>query len=526
MKRQPKYGIILFALLAIVVFLPMLQGWFHWFPMKPLNGVTVATEKPVFSLDSYRSGEYARQAEAYTSQHIGFREPIIRLYNQYLWDCYRKTYAKDVVAGKEDWLFYPQSVRDYYGQELLCWQPSVDEARETFNHEVKYLNWARSILKENGVDLLVFIAPEKSFLYPEFLPESESDTTTFNACDYFSQRFEETGFPYIEMTRWFQQIKDTVDYPLIPQAGAHWIFSSVYAVDSLTHLMGTLKGITLPKIEIGEAYPIRERDHDYDNDLEELLNLTFPLKHQYGYCPRHLVNILQDSASVKPKVLFIGNSYFWSMNQFVPFNELFEDTEFWYYFTTAYSGDSLNQTAKVIQLDLVEKLLDFDYVVWFTTGNQLNKGTGDFAERTILNLCYSEKDIGLTYTRIIDSLAISTLGATTADSLERHKLWSIANRLVLDHPERYFALLRADSLPEERNPRIKEIIAAKQIRKRPEEVERLIGEVVKELKSKPIMMQQIEEKAAKHHRSVEEQTLSDAQWIVNDRIKNGVYKLE
>ena len=99
MGKKPKYDLVLFILLMVLGFMPMLQGWLHIFPTKPLNGVTIESEKPEFKLDTYRSGVYARQAEAYTSQHIGFREPIIRLYNEYLWDFYHKTYAHDIVAG-------------------------------------------------------------------------------------------------------------------------------------------------------------------------------------------------------------------------------------------------------------------------------------------------------------------------------------------------------------------------------------------------------------------------------------------
>lgn len=570
MKNKVKYDLVLFAVLAVLAFLPMLQSRLHWIPVKPLYGVTETEEKPEFSHASYLSGDFVKQAEAYTSRHFGFREPIIRLYNQYLWSCYHKTYAHDVVAGKEGWLFYPQSVRDYYGQELLLYHPSTDEAQEKFNQEVKYLNWSRSILKENGVDLLVFMAPEKSFLYPEFLPEGEKDTTTFNACDYFATRFEETNFPYIEMTQWFQQIKDTVDYPLIPQAGAHWIFPAVYAVDTLTRLMEELKDIELPKVKIGNAYHTRERDHDYDNDLEMLLNLAFPLRHQYGYCPRHHVSVEQDSASVKPKVLFVGNSYFWAMNLFVHFPELFETTEFWYYFSTAYSGDSLTKTTRVNRLDFVEKLLGFDYVVWFTTGNQMNKGTADFAEKTILNLCYSKQDIDHTFRRIMDSLALAT-GASLADSNSKLHLWSEAEKIVFCNPERYFPELASDSLPAMRNPRLKEVLAINNIKKdstwmknlatcqtviqnatleqvllmealnmiegkplmrdmsnpeaKRERVEQLVADMVKEVKSKPALMQQIEEKAAKNGISIERQLTSDAQWIVNDRIKRGLIVL-
>lgn len=577
MGKKPKYDLVLFILLMVLAFLPMLQGRFQLFTFKPLQGVTKETEKPEFKLDTYRTGAFAKQAEAYMSQHIGFREPIIRLYNQYLWDFYHKTYAHDVVAGKNDWLFYPQSVRDYYGQELLRWHASTDEAKEKFDQEVKYMNWARSILKENGVELLAFIAPEKSFLYPEHLPDGEADTTTFNASDYFAQRFAETGFPCIEMTHWFQHMRDTVDYPLIPQAGAHWIFPSVYAVDSLSRLMGDLKGIALPKIKIGNAYPIRERDHDYDNDLEQLLNLAFPLKHQYGYCPRHNVGVERDSATVKPRVLFVGNSYFWAINQFVPLSEMFEETEYWYYFSTAYSGKDLDQTDNVIQLDLVEKLLSFDYVVWFTTGNQMNKGTAGFAEKVIMNLCHSDNEIGDLYNRIIDSLKHDSLTLTTldkplADSNYKQQLWPIADRLANGHPEHYFPDLACDSLPKIRNPKIKETIAINEIKKdsvwmwnlsscqtviqnaplervllmeayniidgkplmrdmtdveaKRDRVEQLVVDMIANIQTKPELKRQIEEKAQANGLTIEQQTLVDARWMVNYLIKNNHISLE
>lgn len=577
MGKKPKYDLVLFMLLMTLGVLPMLQGRFQLFSMKPLQGVTEDIEKPEFRLDAYRSGDFAKQTEAYTSLHIGFREPIIRLYNQYLWSCYRKTYAPNVVAGKENWLYYPQSVRDYYGQELLLWQPSVDAARKKFDQEVKYLNWARSILKENGVELLVFMAPEKSFLYPEYLPNGEKDTTTFNACNYFAQQFEKTGFPCIEMTRWFLQIKDTVDYPLIPQAGAHWIFPSVYAADSLSRLMGELKGIALPKIKIREAYPTYNRDHDYDNDLELLLNLAFPLRHQHGYCPRHKVGVECDSSTVKPKVLFIGNSYFWAMNLFAPFPEMFETTEFWYYFSTAYSGEGLTQKANVSQFDMVERLLDFDYVIWFTTPNQMNKGTSDFAAKVILNLCYNKKDIEPLRQHIIDSLYHDSLTLTTldtpplADSNYKQQLWPIANKLIYNHPEYCFPELNSDSIPKARNPRIREVLTINEIKKdsvwmwnlsscqtviqnapleqvllmeayniiegkplmrdmtnveaKRERVEQFVADMVEELKGKPALMQQIEEKAMKYHRPVEEQTIHDAHWIVIDKIRRGIIEL-
>jgi hypothetical protein len=424
MRRKATYDVILFIILMILLFIPLLQGRFQLIPLKPLYGVTIETEKPDFNLEAYRSGDYAKQEEAYLGEHFGFREPVIRLYNQYLWSCYKKTYAHDVMAGKQGWLYTPESVSDYYGTELLNWQPSVEEAKSTFEREVKYMCRARDILKENDVELLAFIAPEKSFVYPEYLPEGRHDPTTFNAYATFLHRFQENGFPCIDMTSWFALMKDTVPYPLIPQTGAHWVFPAVYAADSLFRFMGDLKGVELSKLHIGTLH--ESDNHGADNDLEKLLNLSLPIRKRYGYSPTAEVTVTSGPTNIKPKVLFIGNSFMWGIANQVPMREVFGDVEFWYYFSTAYTGNPLEPTGAVIDYNLLEKLLDFDYIVWFTTGNQLNKGTNGFANTAILTLGVDDSIRQAYIHRIADTLPL-----VTTDTIRIQEAISILN----SHPE-------------------------------------------------------------------------------------------
>ena len=428
-RRRTTYDIVLFCILMVLLFLPMLQAHVLHIPLKPLNGVTIETEKPEFELESYRSGAYAKQEEAYVGEHFGFREPIIRLYNQYLWSCYKKTYAHDVMAGKQGWLYTPESVSDYYGTELLNWQPSVEEARRNFEREVKYLCHARDILKENDVELLAFIAPEKSFVYPEYLPDGKHDTTTINACATFLHRFEENGFPCIDMTSWFKQMKDTVDYPVIPQTGAHWVFPAVYAADSLFRFMGELKGIELPKLKYGALH--ESDNHGTDNDLERLLNLSLPIRKRQGYSPTAEVTVEHRTNSVKPRVLFIGNSFMWGFATRLPMKEVFDEVEFWYYFSTAYTGDPLTPSGNVVDLNLLEKLLDFDYIVWFTTGNQLNKGTNGFANSVILTLGVDDSIRQAYIDRIADTLCRDAINRVSTDSIIRKEAIAILHK----HPE-------------------------------------------------------------------------------------------
>ena len=559
MKKTPKYDLVLFIILMLLLFAPMVQKRTGWVKTESLKGVYPTTPYPLLKFKDFRSGDYQKQMEQQLSERFGFREPVIRLYNQYLWDFYRKTYAHDIVAGKHNWLYYQQNVNDYYGTEMYRWLPDAPTARETFDREARLMLKLRGVLQDYGIEFLMFMAPEKGFLYPEHLPDRQWDTTSVNAREYYAAQFEENGFPYIEMTSWFQALKeaDTLPYSLISQTGAHWGFSSVLAADSLLRFMETLKGKPLPRLAIGAFHESADSTQNDDHDLEMNLNLMRKMRHPYDRLYDAEVTVVPDTSVRKPKVLFIGNSYLWRMRYYIPFDELFERSEFWFYNSTAYSGPDYTEQTPVANLDLIEKVLDADFVVWFTTGNQMYKATYGFVEKALIDFCIDDDKANATRTRLMGSLSLS---------------WNEANEILINDPESFFPELDKDSIPTARNPRVRETLVINEIKKdsawmwnlstcqtiiqnasleqvllmethniiegkplmrdmtnveaKRDRVEQLVTEMVKELKSKPALVQQIEEKAKKNGKTFEEQTLFDAHWIVNDKIKRGVFSLE
>ena len=196
-RKKPKYDLVLFIILMLLLFASLVQKRTGWVKMEPLKGAYPTTPYPLLSLKDFSSGDYQKQMEQQLSERFGFREPVIRLYNQYLWDFYRKTYAHDIVAGKHNWLYYEQNVNDYYGTEMYRWLPDAQTARETFDREARLMWKLRGVLQDYSVEFLMFMAPEKGFLYPEHLPDRPQDTTSINAREYYAAQFEENGFPYI-----------------------------------------------------------------------------------------------------------------------------------------------------------------------------------------------------------------------------------------------------------------------------------------------------------------------------------------
>jgi len=453
------YG-ILFGLLMVFLFSFMIQEHFEPFKTKELMGYFLKPNKPKFRWEWYKNGYFQESIEKYITNNYGFREPIIRLYHQYCWDFYGKEYVSYIYSGKDRWLYYGHNIEDYYGTEMYNWYPDAEAARKGYEQEVRLMNKVKGILDDYDVTLMTFIAPSKSIIYPEYLPRREHDTTTLNAREYLSRRFEETEIPCFDMNDYFLRMKDTCSFYLFQPTGDHWNFSCVYATDSLLRFMEAQKGIRLPKIEYGNEWHNTCRIGDDQNrDLEGELNLLRPIKFnpKFDYKERDYW-VTTDSTTVKPSALFIGNSFLLRTMAYVPPKEVFSDFQFWYYNRIAYQ-DVDKIIDSVSHFNRLDYLLDADYIVWFSSSSQMYRATEGFAEDAIIQLCIGDKRFRQRQEQLIDSLfhdqnAHNTIAWNYPDSLYRVKLKGYTLNLLRKNPEAYFPEIAGEGIPTVRNPKL------------------------------------------------------------------------
>ena len=554
-----------------------IQQHFRFFSFAPLNGVFVPTPQPQLTYESYRSTEYQSQTESHIRESFGFREPLIRFFDQFLYDFFHTTYNEEVVVGKDHWFYFKQHVNEYYGTEMYRWYGSSEEACADFDREARLMWKLRGVLKEYGIEFLMFMAPDKGFLYPEHMPYRKHDTTTVNAREYYSAKFDDYGFPYIEMTKWFIELKKagTLPYSLFSQSGAHWGFSAALATDSLLRFMENLKGEQLPRLHFGPLRESSEATLKGDHDLENTVNLMRPVPHDYDRLYDAEVTVVTDPTTIKPNVLFVGNSFLRRMHYYVPFDDVFSYSEYWYYNSTAYYGKKYSKNANVFSLDILQKILDADYVVWFTDGNQMYKTSYMFVETALLNLCIDDDLVQETRDYILDSLGRDSLTLlNTANMNEKERgslLWSQADKLLKKNLEYYFPDLAGNSIPVVRNSRVTEALVIKRIKKDPKwmmalccqsiiqdlplddilkieaknilcngllmrdmkesisrevYIEYLVREMIEEISGKPELLEKINKKALENGKSFEDQLRGDARWLINEQIKKGTIVLE
>lgn len=518
---------ILFILTAALLFASMLQKWFHWRKFKPLKGVIVEQPKPELRFANCKNGAFQQQTEPYLKQHFGYREPLIRFYNQYLWDFYRKTPVAggQILIGKDDWIYEPWVVEDYYQKQFLKYAADSAEMASILSKEAFRVYQVQQILEPLGVHLFASLVPSKDLIYPEHLPE-DRDTTHRNepkisARFFLEDAYTRLGVNHLNLERVFLQMKDTADFPLFPQTGTHWSkYACLYAADTLIRYMEHLGNINMKNLVIGA----RELDNarDPDDDLESLMNLLRPLrKPKYWYAQTHSDG---DTTAVKPKMILIGDSFWWTVVLQIPLQELFSSAPYWYYNSTIYYDEG---HASVDEVNLVDELLSADFINLFYSSTQLYRLNNDFTKKALMALCYDPEEIEAVNKEIsqfirTDSTWMARL-RKQAESDNRpleEVIHSEAQWLIDHNPEKYFPELN-DSVPQKRSKRVEAILGTDSLAFIELEVERTI----QKLKNNEVSLESIREKALQQNKTLEQAIRDDARWIVNYKLEQGTLQM-
>ena len=454
-KKRNTILITLICLTAILLFAPLLQQNLKPFKFAGLVGYNTPTPKPVFSYDTYVTGKYQQRAEKYLKENFGFREPLIRLYNQCTYDWFKTTSNKEISIGKDGWLYHIESALHYYGNLKNYFGMTNSQVRENLVSRTRTLAKVNAILKEYDVHLLTFTLPTKSFIYPEHLRRQPIGDTTFNAPPFYEQQLDSLGVPHINMIPWFKQVQDTTPFDLYYSKGSHWAAGTPLAVDTMLRYMEQIGGQPLAHIKLGIPYSIDV--HYNDKDLENLLNLAFPLKHEPIH--EYPVSLLTDENTVYPSVWFVGTSFYWYMTHRVNFDALFRERDLLFYYATFYTNRE-QKSFSAEHLDYLHELLLHDYVVFFRDGPQLYHEGIIFPGKALISLCISDERLKEKTMAVADSICQATQATTHNDSLI---CYNQAQALLQRNPE-LFEELRGDGVPTCRNPRIGQVLAERKIR--------------------------------------------------------------
>lgn len=517
----------MFALTMVLLFVSMLQKQFNWPRFRALKGVVEDKPMPKLTFQNYVNGSFQKDAEAHLKLNFGFRPPLIRLYNQYLWDFYGKTPVTEgqVLFGKDGWMYEPWVVEDYYQVRYRYHANTADEMAAKLEQEAKRLYQLQHILEPYGTHLFVTMVPAKDLIYPEYLPENNypkrENEKLFSPRFFNAEAYQRWGINHVNLEQWFVQMKDSVDFMLFPKTGTHWSnYASLFAADSLIHYMEGLGSMNLHNLIIGP----RELDNarDPDDDLESLFNLIRPLsKPKYYYAT---VTTDSDTTATMPKIITIGDSFWWNIANQVPLEEIFTEHPYWYYNSTIYYGAPYNS---VNEINLVAELLSADFINLFYSASQQFRMNDGFTKKALLALCYDPEEIQSVKDEVASAIKntpewyASVIEKANAEGKSIEEMIEKESNYIIDNDlEKYFPALR-DSIPTKRSNAVED----NDFEDMETFIERKVEKTILEIKSDPKKMDDMRKKAEEKGKALEQTILDDAHWIVNYKIENGIITL-
>lgn len=386
MKHKGFY-IILFVLTVVLLAFPVMQQHVKLFKIRPLHGVTVTTEQPKFSLESFMNGSFQKQEDQYLSENIGFREAFVRCYNQLTWSLFRKTQNKTLYVNDDNWIFNNYCIQHHYRQFIYDYGESNEVVIKRMRSSALMFCQLQEILKEYGVSIFVCLAPGKDMVCAEQIPEKSDfdNPPCVLAIEYFPPLFDSLGINYLNLSDYFLQIKDTVSYPLFLKSSSHWSnLAAAYVSDTLFHYMEALSGLNLHDLRYSKPYLAPTRVPD--SDLEDVMNLLFPIETKTNYYTD--VTPDDDTTAIKPKWLVVGDSYYWEFQYNLPLDQLFDSYHYWYYNNTIFNDPD---HSNVHQVDILEELLSTDIVMLLYCPYNLYDLNHEFLTKALLSFYYDDE---------------------------------------------------------------------------------------------------------------------------------------
>lgn len=107
--------------------------------------------------------EFPSEVDTWLSEHFPFRSQLISVNNYLKASLFKTSDEEQVVVGKENWLYFSETLPDYFGDNCLS------------DLQLQKLLTTVSLMQEytenNGAKFVFTVAPNKNTVYPAYMPD-------------------------------------------------------------------------------------------------------------------------------------------------------------------------------------------------------------------------------------------------------------------------------------------------------------------------------------------------------------------
>jgi hypothetical protein len=275
---------VLIVLFLVLLWLPGLDSVFHFdWSRTPTENRALATF-PKAPTSWHGVQGFVNGLEVYFNDHFGCRKCLLQWHNKLRWALFKDQSTRNVLVGKDGWLFYTaQQMIDHYTgllqftpEQLHDWQVLLEKRRD----------W----LAKQGMAYLFVVTPDKHTIYPEYLPDwlVKSKIRSRTKLDQFvAYMHEHSTVPILDVRGVVLAAKPTC--PTYFKTDVHWNFFGAFAA-----YQELMRALAKQRPELDPPLPLSsftltnmlEPDLVNGGDLAKILGLKMRESNDYCLIPK------------------------------------------------------------------------------------------------------------------------------------------------------------------------------------------------------------------------------------------------
>ena len=319
MMKKSSY--LLIAIFFLILITPTLDSIFHLSPVKELSEKRALATKPPFSFTAKTIKHYPQNFDNFYNDNFGFRKTLISANSKMMDKVFNQSPYDRAFIGKEGWLYL-----DVNG-EFLDIQGKKQYDQKFLKNSVEALiaNWKE--LKKNNIDYVLVIAPNKSTIYPEFLPDIIQSKFGNMRLDQFLLELikQSPNFPVIDLRAPIMAAKTREQNNIYYKSDTHWnSIGAHYGYLEIIDFLSKKYHLNLkPKVRNDFVIKNKIKDGAISGDIADMMNLTVSDDIEYDLIPKKpfnysRVNVTKEEQKQFHKPTFFINKLSFSENKSLP----------------------------------------------------------------------------------------------------------------------------------------------------------------------------------------------------------------
>ncbi len=367
------YKKILVGFLLVVLLLPGLNQYFNFAKSAGLRGYFTNAGDTSFTPALWFSGVYQSTKNNFFNDHMGFRPDFARINGQIDFSLFHKVNYGGAEVSDDGNVYYYNYIDEYNGLDYM--------GRDSIVHTIFRLKRIQDTLAKLGKHLILVYAPSKPYYYKEHLWRRNKCIKP-GITNYQTSRqiADSIGLNQADINGWFSGMIGKTRDSVFSKQGIHWtIYGSLLGGDSILRCLERVG--CRPLAHPGWTSCERTNEpRETDNDIATVLNLISPLANETFTYPK--VTYMTTAATARPRAIFIGDSFNWTLTTNELLNNVFSDWELWYYFKEVFNkAGQKERYRKMDEYNWKQALSRTDVVVVLYTTANLPKLGGGFIEQ-------------------------------------------------------------------------------------------------------------------------------------------------